>query len=297
MSQKINNNNQLMKRASYASVCVAFVLIVLKVIAFVVTGSVAILSSLFDSTQDMMTSVVNAIAIRHATEPADKHHRFGHGKAQALGGLGQAFIIAAASCFLLIESIQRLLNPQPLSQIGLGIIVTIVAILMTIALVWFQSFVIRKTGSLSIKADRAHYTGDILMNVGVILSMLFSYFLDWRYVDSLFGVGVSLYLFYVVYQVVKESFEMLMDAEMPEDFRRKIWEIARVFPDVFDVHDMRTRQSGSCAFIQFCVHMRDDLTLRQAHDILDMIEDRIKERFPDSEVIIHAEPADHRGRS
>lgn len=290
----MQDNNRLMKQASYASVSVALTLILLKAIAFFVTGSVAILSSLFDSAQDMMTSVVNMVAIRHATEPADRRHRFGHGKAQALGSLVQAFIIAAASCFLLIESSQRLLDPQPLARIGLGIAVTVFAVILTVVLVWFQGVVISRTGSLSIKADRAHYTGDILMNVGVIVSMLFSYFFGWIYLDSLFGIGVALYLFYVVYQILKESFEMLMDTEMPEDFRKQVRALAHVFPEVSDVHDLKTRQSGSRAFIQFCVHMRDDLTLRQAHDILDRIEDKIKERFPDSEVIIHAEPGEHR---
>ena len=286
--------NKMMKHAAYASLTVAITLILLKGITFLLTGSVAILSSLFDSAQDFMTSAVNLVAVRQATAPADKKHRFGHGKAQAIGGLIQGIIILTAAVFLMYESVNRLFMPKELTQMGTGIIVTLIAIILTVLLITFQAHVIRETGSLSIKADRAHYTGDILMNVGVIASMLITRYLGWGYADSLFGVGVALYLFVVVYQVAGESLEMLMDAEMPEEFRQQIQNIAASFPDVLYIHALKTRRSGSNAFVQFCVHMDDSLTLRQAHNITDMIEDRIKERFPDTEIIIHAEPDQHR---
>ena len=290
MTQKIQENNRLMKQASYASVIVAATLIVLKGITFFLTGAVSILSSLLDSVQDMLTSLVNVIAVKHATEPADRKHRFGHGKAQALGGLIQACIIALASVGLLIESCRRFFNPMPISHMTMGIVITLFAILMTLILVRFQTFVVQKTQSLSIKADRAHYAGDVAMNIGVLISIVVSYYTGWLYVDALFGVSVSVYLGITVYHVLKESFNMLMDTEMPEDFRKQIKEIALSLPEVIVVHDLKTRQSGSIAFVQFCIHLNDTLTLRQAHDITDKIEHQIKHRFPDTSVIIHAEP-------
>lgn len=290
MTQKIQENNRLMKQASYASVIVASTLILLKGMTFLMTGSVSIMSSLFDSIQDMMTSLVNMIAIKHATEPADKKHRFGHGKAQALGGLIQAFIIAIAAIGLLIESCRRFFYPQPIDHIKWGIVITLFAILMTLVLVRFQTVVVQKTQSLSIKTDRAHYTGDILMNVGVLVAILVSYYTGWMFLDALFGVGVAVYLGIVVCQVLKESFNMLMDTEMPTEFRKQIKEITLSFSEVITLHDLKTRQSGSVAFVQFCVHLDDTLTLRQAHDITDKIEHQIKKRFPDTAVIIHAEP-------
>ena len=290
MNSKIKENNRLMKNAAHASIAVALVLIVLKALTFLITGSVAILSSLFDSAQDFMTSLVNVIAVRHATEPADREHRFGHGKAQAIGSLIQAFIIAMAGLFLMIESVHRFCNPEPLKKVTMGVIITVIAIFLTFFLIRFQSKVIRETNSLSIKADRAHYAGDILMNVGVMISMLLSYYLDWKRLDAVFGMGVALYLFFVIYQIICDSFNILMDREMPHAFRETIRSIARSFPEVTLVHALKTRQSGSHAFVQFSVHLDDALTLRQAHDITDKIEDRIKERFPDTEVIIHPEP-------
>lgn len=290
MNTLTEKNNKLMKHASRASIVIAITLIVLKAIAFFITGSVAILSGLFDSVQDMMTSTVNLIAIHHATAPADKNHRFGHGKAQAIGGLIQGIIIFLAAIFLLIEAIDRLCHPAPIAKIGLGLIVTVVAIIMTFILVRFQTYVIQKTNSISIKADRAHYTGDIMMNVGIMISMIVSYLIHFNQLDALFGIGVSIYLFIVVYQIIRDSFQMLMDTEMPSAFRNKIKEIACSFEEVSVIHNLKTRQSGNSAFVQFCVHLDDRLTLRAAHDITDRIEDKIKEIFPDTEVIIHAEP-------
>lgn len=293
MKQKNIDKNKLMKTASHASMATATVLIVLKLVTFLITGSMAILSSLFDSIQDAMTSTVNLIAIRHATEPADKEHSFGHGKAHALGGVSQAFIIAIASLFLLKESIHRLFEPQEITQIGLGIGITIFALVLTLILIRFQKYVIRKTGSLSIKADMAHYTGDILMNVGVIVSIVVSYYFGWTCVDALFGIGVAVYLLVVVYQITIESFKMLMDTEMPSSFRKKITDIILGFPQVIEFHDLKTRQSGDCIFIQFCIHMNKDLTLEKAHDIADQIELAIMHKVPEAQVIIHFEPHLH----
>ena len=172
MEQEIQKNNRLMKQASYASLAMAISLIILKAIAFFITGSMAILSGLFDSVQDLMTASVNMLAIRQATEPDDKHHRFGHGKAQAIGSLVQACIIFMAGTFLMIEAIKRFLNPEPLERLGWGVVVTVIAVMATLALVKFQTYVVHKTNSLSIHADKAHYTGDVMMNIGILLSML-----------------------------------------------------------------------------------------------------------------------------
>lgn len=291
MMTKKKNLNRLMKVASIASVLTAIMLVVVKFVAYIITGSVAILSSLFDSVQDFMTSAVNYEAVRHSVAPADKEHRFGHGKAQAIGSLIQGVIIFAAAAFLLKESCYRFFHIEPIKEIGLGTVVTVFAIVVTIVLVQFQSYVIKKTNSLSLKTDRAHYTGDIMMNVGVVASMVASYYFDLYVIDALFGVGVAVYLFITVFGVAKEAVAMLMDTELPEDVREKIKKIAFSYEDVYEVVDLKTRLSGSCMFIQFCVRMNPELTLKKAHDITDFIEDEIKKEYSDSQIIIHLEPS------
>lgn len=290
MDEKTQENNRLMKIASVASIATALTLILLKLVTFFLTGSMAILSSLFDSIQDSMTSVVNFFAVKHASEPADKEHRFGHGKAQALGAMTQGFIIAAASVFLLKESIHRLMEPQPIAEIGLGIGITVFALIATFILITFQKFVIKKTNSLSIRADMAHYTGDIMMNVGVIVSMLMAYYLKWTFVDSLFGIMVAGYLLTVVYQILKEAVTVLMDTELSTSFRKKIKTMTLTFPEVKDIYQLKTRQSGDCIFVQFCVSLDKKLTLEQAHHITDKIETALKQKLPTVQVIIHPEP-------
>lgn len=291
MTEKQNKNNCLMKMASIASVMTSIGLMLAKFITYFMTGSVSILSSLFDSVQDFITSLVNFVAVRRSIEPADKKHRFGHGKAQAIGGVFQGVIIFIAAVFLLKEAISHFLNPKPIQELSLGISVTIISIITTIALVSFQTYVINKTKSLSIKADRAHYSGDVLMNIGVVLSIICSYFFDLYVIDALFGIAVSVYLFVSVFQIVKDSFSMLMDEEMPEEFRKEIKKIVLSFPEVLEMTDLKTRLSGTCIFVQFCIKMNDSLSLKIAHDVTEYIEDAIKEKYPDSQIIIHLEPS------
>lgn len=290
MKKKTVQNNALMRKATFASIFTAIALIVLKFMTFVLTGSMAMLSTLLDSIQDSMTSFINFIAVKHATEPADKEHRFGHGKAQALGGAAQGIIIAIASFLLICESVSRLFNPKVITDIGLGIAITGIAIIATFFLVRFQKYVIKKTNSLSIKADMLHYEGDILMNVGVIVSMVLSYYLKWTFIDSLFGIAVGLYLLHVVYTILKESVGMLMDTEMPGFVRDEIKKIALSHKDVHEIYDLKTRQSGEDIFIQFCIRLDQELTLKRAHDITDELERQIRKVIPDSAVIIHPEP-------
>lgn len=286
----IARNNRLMKAAGIASVCASGVLLCLKAATVLMTGSVAVLSSLLDSLQDSLTSLVNLVAVTQATAPADKKHRFGHGKAQALGCVVQAFIMTAASAILLVGAVERFFDPRPVEHIRMGVWIMGVALLLTSALVFFQTFVLRRTNALSIKADRLHYTGDILMNGGVIVSILAGYYLNWVHVDALFGIGVSTYLFWISYRLITESFAMLMDAEMPPEFRHQIQTLATAFPEVKTIHDLKTRLSGSHIFIQFNIHMNPRLTLEKAHAVVCRIEKAIQKRFPDSEAIIHPEP-------
>ena len=290
MSDQLSNSHLLMKQASIASVATAVGLLLLKLITFLLTGSVAILSSFFDSAQDCLTSLVNLFAVHHATQPADRKHRFGHGNAQALGGMAQGFIITLFSLFLMQESVKKLLHPVPLTKIDLGIIITVIAIIATILLVSFQNYVIKKTNSLSIRADRAHYTGDILMNIGVIVSILITSSCGWLWIDAIFGIGVSIYLFWSVYQIIKEAIVQLMDTEISDEFRQAITRISLSFPEIKRIYHLRTRQSGETLFVQFCVAMDGKLSLQKAHAITHKIENKIKKNFKNTEIMIHPEP-------
>lgn len=281
---------RLMLQASYASIGVTIVLLVLKFLAFVSTNSVAVLSSLFDSIQDLMTSGINFFAVRQSVAPADEEHRFGHGKAQAIGGLFQAIIIFISALVLMYQSCQHLQHHQVPNVFSWGTVLLIISIILTFLLLKFQKYVIKKTNSISIRADMAHYTGDIGMNMGVISSLVASILFDIYWLDILFGIGVGLYLCRVTWKITKEAIGILMDQELPESVQNQIKQIVLSVKDVQGIKDLKTRQSGSCLFIQMIVLMNPDLTLKKAHQQSDFIENKLHQVFSESEIILHLEP-------
>jgi ferrous-iron efflux pump FieF len=280
----------LMRRATYASITVACVMILVKLVAWLLTGSVSLLSSLLDSLLDAASSLVNLVAVHQALVPADREHRFGHGKAEPLASLGQAAFIAGSAVLLLIEALQHMLTPQPVSNAGLGIGVMIFAIAVTFALVAYQQHVIRRTGSLVVSADEFHYRTDLVLNGSVILSLLGTWLFGWVYLDPLFGAAIGFWIIYGAWGVAKKAMVQLMDRELPDSDRARIRAIALAHPQVKSVHDLRTRASGPNAFIQIHVEMDGDLTLSEAHRISDAVEAEILAAFPQSEVMIHQDP-------
>ncbi len=281
---------RLMRLGALASVIVALTLIAAKGAAWWLSGSVSLLGSLADSSLDFLASMVNLFAIFIALQPADKEHRFGHGKAEAIAGLFQTSIIFASSGFLIYQSILRILNPVPIEAGAFGIGVSILAIIMTLGLVTFQKRVIAKTRSVAITADRLHYVGDLLLNLGVIAALLLSTMAGIPAADGFFGLGIALYIGWNAYQIAVESINMLMDKEFPPEEREKIFNIVLESPDVKGLHDLKTRRSGLASFIQFHIELDPDLNLFQAHHIADEVEATLGEEFPNSEIIIHTDP-------
>jgi ferrous-iron efflux pump FieF len=282
---------RLMRQATYASVATASTLIVVKLVAWGMTGSVALLSTLIDSTLDAAASIINLWAVRHALTPADREHRFGHGKAEPLAGLGQAAFIVGSGALLLAEAVHRLQQPVQVTNEGIGVAVMVFSIVLTIVLVRFQKKVLSHTSSVAISADSLHYTGDVLINGSVIVSLLVGKTLDWPFIDPIFAIAIAGYLLWNAWQIALNSYDMLMDRELPEEDRQRIKEIARANPQVRGMHDLRTRLSGQQGFIQLHLALDDDLPLIQAHDIADQVEKAIMEAFPQFDVLIHQDPA------
>jgi ferrous-iron efflux pump FieF len=280
---------RLMRLATYASIGVAVTLVVAKAIAWAATDSVTLLATLIDSSLDALASLINLFAVRHAITPADKEHRFGHGKAEALAGLGQSVFIAGSAGFLLLESGRRLLHPVPIESYVPGLIVMVFSIAATLALMTFQRHVIRKTNSTAIKADALHYRTDFLVNVSVIIALWMAVE-GWGGFDALFAIGIAIYILYSSWGIVRQSLDDLMDRELPTDEREAIKLIALAHPDVRGLHDLRSRRSGIATFLQLHLELDDDFTLLQAHTISDEVEERLQEAYPNAEIIIHIDP-------
>ena len=286
----MTHKNHLMVWASWASVGTAGILIALKTFAFFMTGSVAVLASLFDSIQDLMTSGINFITIHHSLQPADKKHRFGHGKAQGIGSFIQGLILLISALWLAFESALHIgRNEVPThSAWGMGIILT--TLILTGLLIRFQAFVIRQTDSLSIKADNAHYNGDLMMNFGVLISLVFSYAFAIGWTDSVFGLMVSLYLLKSGLYILRAAIAMLMDEELPQHVQNKIKTQLNALKEIQEIQDLRTRLSGTQMFIQMTLVLDGQMPLAKAHLIADKAESLICEIYPESEIMIHLEP-------
>ncbi len=282
--------DRLRRLATYASVSVAALLIAVKFAAWAETGSVALLSSLVDSLLDAAASLVNLLAVRHAMSPADREHRFGHGKAEPLAVLGQSAFITGSAMLLLAEAVRRLIWPVPVGNVPAGIVVIVFSILVTIGLVLFQRHVVRRTGSVAISADELHYRSDLVLNLSVIAALFLSSALDFPLLDPMFGAAIGIWIVYSAVRLARLSLFQLMDHELPDDEREKIRSIAQSHPEVVAAHDLRTRMAGPTAFIQIHLEMDGGMSLVRAHEISDEVEAKLRSAYPNAEVIIHQDP-------
>lgn len=281
--------HRLLKLTSAASVCTALILILAKVVAWGMSGSVGLLASLVDSLMDAVASIINLIAIRYALQPADEEHRFGHGKAESLAGLGQATFIAGSAVFLLLHAVDRFLNPRELNAPEVAIAVMGFSIVMTSLLLILQRYTVAKTQSVAIKADSLHYAADLLTNIGIVVAVFLSV-VGWNWFDPLAGLVISIFIFYSAFQVGYEAVQHLLDRQLPKEEVEEIARIATDDPQVLGVHELRTRQSGPTKIIQMHLEIDGSKTLNESHEIADRAEHKIRQRFPGSDVIIHQDP-------
>ena len=282
---------RLMRQATYASVSVAGVLIAAKMAAWLATDSVSMLSTLLDSVLDAAASMVNLVAVRHALVPADREHRFGHGKAEPLAALGQSAFVAGSAVLLIVEVVRRLWRPHPIENGDIGIVVMLGSIVITAGLVMFQRHVVRKTGSLAISADRLHYVGDVLVNGGVLLALVLTGLTGWTLIDPIFGAVIAVYILHTAWRIARSSLDMLMDRELPDEDRKRIRALATSHPNVKALHELRTRASGPAIFIQFHLEMDGAMSLYEAHRVADQVEEKVLAAFPGAEIIIHQDPS------
>ena len=281
---------RLMRLATYASVGVAVTLIAVKFVAWSLTESVSLLSTLIDSLLDAFASLINLAAVHHALQPADREHRFGHGKAEPLAGLAQAAFICGSAVFLVLEAGERLIHPKDVANTQLGYAVMVFSLIATIGLVMFQRYVVRRSGSVAINADSLHYQTDVLINGSVILSLFLASEMGFRMADPLFALGIAAYIVWGAVQIGRQALDILMDKELPDEERARIRAIVMAHPEVHGMHDLRTRSSGAQVFIQMHLELPPDMTLAAAHDITDAVEVELLAVYPNAEVIIHEDP-------
>ena len=284
-----HDHARLLRLATYASVATAAVLILVKLAAWLVTGSVSVMASLVDSLMDAGASLVNLFAVRYSLQPADAEHRYGHGKAEALAGLVQAAFILGSVIFLSLHAVDRLIHPQPLAQLGVGIAVMVFAIAATGILLSVQHRVIQRTLSTAIRADALHYATDLATNAATLVALVLAV-LGWPALDPIFALAIAGFILWSALQIVRDAVDLLMDRELAQEDRMRIHSAAAAVPGVLGVHGLRTRQSGQTPVIQLHVELADELPLIEAHRITSVVEDAVLALFPRADILIHQDP-------
>lgn len=289
--QKVERNQYayLVKLAAFAATTTALLLVAIKLYAWIVTDASAMLASATDSILDLFASVMNVVILRFALAPADDKHKFGHGKAESLAGLVQAAFVLGSALLLVFNGIERTITPQQVMNTGVGIWVSVIAIVLTLALVVLQKYVISKTKSVAITADALHYQSDLLLNLGVLAALFLSQGF-WLRADGVFTIGVGVFLLIGASKIMWASVHHLMDHELNESELNVIKKIVLSHDGALGLHELRTRQAGQDRFIQFHLELNDTLSLLEAHSIGDRIEADIVKALTPCEVFIHHDP-------
>jgi len=282
------------RRITTLSVGTATILIVMKAFALGASGSVSILATLADSTLDLIASLATFFAVRWAAAPADPEHRYGHGKAEALAGLVQAGLIFASAVFIGWEAVQRIFDPRPVAAGGWAVGVVVASIAVTLWLVWMQTQALKKTASLAVAGDRAHYAADLAANVVVLIGVISGAYLGAPGLDAAAGLVVAVWLFWGAITLLRESADHLLDHAGPEEARVAITAAVLADPRISGLHQLRTRMAGQVLMVQMHVDLDPTLTLEAAHAIVVEAEQRIQAAFPHADILIHADP---RGRA
>jgi len=273
-----------------ASIAMAVTLIALKTWAAYRTDSTAMLGSLADSGLDLVASLVVLLGVRIAAQPAEYEHRFGHGKAEALASLVQVILITISAIFIGFRAVQRLLVGAATTDAELGIGVSVVAMVLTAALISYQRHVVKRTGSLAIGTDRLHYSSDLMLNGSVIVALALDQYAKLKGADAVFGVLIAAWLLWGAWSASSHALNQLMDREWPDELRERFLAAAKEYPELAGLHDFRTRSSGTHYFAQFHVWVPADWTVQKAHDRLDIVEEELQQRFPGTEILIHVDP-------
>jgi ferrous-iron efflux pump FieF len=284
------NTDFLVRSASIASLLVASTLIVLKSYGWVTTTSVSLLGSLADSLIDFLASVFVFVAISYSMLPADAKHRFGYDKSEGLAAFVQSLFIGISGIYVCFEATKRLLNPSQISQPSIAIWIILVSIVLTLALVMYQKYVVKKSKSIAIESDQYHYLTDTFINFSVLFSIVITGWTRFVFIDALVGLLISGVVLYTSVTLLKKSFKILLDQEIQSEDRDRIREIALDHPKVLGFHDLRTRDTGRKYIIQFHLELDPNMSLLESHEITDEVTDNVLKLYPDSELIIHTDP-------
>jgi ferrous-iron efflux pump FieF len=281
----------LRRAASYAGLCLAVVMFIAKMTAWLITGSVALLTSVADAGVDLVGSFATVLAVRYARHPPDRAHRFGHGKAESLSALLQAVFLAGAAVTIVADATYRFFVPHSLAQLGTGFVVVAASLAATLALIAFETYVLKHGSSQAIAASRAHHFADVLISLVVLMALGLTILTGWDRFDPIFAISLAAYIFFSAWRIAQQAFAVVLDRELPSADRQRIREAVLSHAQVRGLHDLRTRSAGDRLFVEFHLELDPRISVEEGHLIADQVEQAVRAAFPTAEVLTHQEPA------
>ncbi len=288
--ETLDRRSRLMLWGARASMTTALCLIALKAWGGWKTHALTLWTLMADSFLDVIASTINFLFIRQAVRPPDESFPYGYGKAEAIAALSQSYIILFSALILIYEDIRALLHPRSITNVHFGTWILGLSWLITLLLLLFLLYIVRKTHSNAIRADAFHYQTDLLTNLGGILSLWFIQRYRWSWIDPAFSMIIVLYMISGALRLTRASIHELLDKADPK-IRERVFQAVRNFhPKIRNPHDFRARRVGSRLFIELHVEIDRRLSFEDAHDLAEDLIDRIRQEFPDTEVTVHVDP-------
>ncbi len=280
-----------LSRYGWLAVATALATIALKAGAWLVTGSVGLLADAAESIVNLVAAVVALIALKIAVKPADANHNFGHTKAEYFSAAVEGVMIFIAAISIGIFAVQRLLVPQSLEAVGVGLVISVVASVLNGAVALLLIRAGRRHHSIALKADGKHLMTDVWTSAGVLAGIVLVWLTGWDWLDPVIAIAVGVNILFAGYALVQESTAGLMDVSLPEEDNERLRAIlsSRAGAAV-GFHLMRTRVSGTRQFMEFHLLVPDEWSVKQGHDFLEDLSDEIVSEFPRMTVTGHIEP-------
>ena len=280
-----------LSRFGWLAVAAALVTIALKTGAWWVTGSVGLLSDAAESVVNLVAAVVALVTLKVAAMPADKNHHFGHSKAEYFSAAVEGIMIFVAAAVIIVFAVQRLLSPRDLTEVGLGLVISLVAAAVNGAVAVVLIRAGRRYRSITLKADGKHLVTDVWTSVGVVVGVGLVWLTGWNWLDPVVAIGVGINILWTGYSLVQESVEGLMDVSLPKEDNARLREIlAGHTGEGIDFHAVRTRESGARQFMEMHMLVPGAWSVQKGHDVMEDLIDEINAEFPDLRVTGHLEP-------
>jgi cation diffusion facilitator family transporter len=279
-------------RAALVSVGSNTILVVLKLVVGILSGSVSIISEAIHSANDLLAAVIAFISVRISDRPADREHPYGHGKAESISGAVEALLILIAAIWIVVEAVKKIQHLEDVQHLGLGAAIMIISVIMNTIVARYLFRVARKEDSLALEADAQHLSTDVYTSLGVAAGLIVVWITDWHIIDPLVAIGVACLIGYIGVQLTLRAGRHLMDASLPASEIAEIEQILQRDEQVQSYHRLRTRKSGSQRDIDMHIVLRNDTSFLEAHQIADALEKRIRQRFGRARVVIHVDPFD-----